>query len=297
LLLVLSFGLPLSAPTSAGSQGAPPITIVATHTIIGDIVANVGRDRIHLVTLVGPNGEPHYYEPTPADLRAIGQAAILFETGFGYETWVGRAHAASGGAASRVPVSANITPILALGGPEAGEPDPHFWFDVRQVMSAVEVVRDSLAHVDPANGDAYHANAASYLAELQELDNWVVEQTTSVPSIQRSFVTSHDTFGYFARRYGFQVVGTALSSFTSEAQPSAQHISALVREIRAAQVRVIFPENVANPTLMDRIAREAGVTLGPPLFTDALGDAAGPGGTYVGMMRHNVGAIMDSLRR
>jgi ABC-type Zn uptake system ZnuABC Zn-binding protein ZnuA len=296
LLFVMTMTVGATPPVTAAQAGAP-LTIVATHTIIGDIVGNVGRDHIKLVTLVGPNGEPHYYEPTPADLRVLGQAAIVFETGFGFETWMGRAHTASGGTASRVPVSANITPIIALDGPEAGEPDPHFWFDARHMMSAVEVVRDSLSHVDPANADAYRANAATYLGQLRELDDWIVQQVGTVPSTQRTIVTSHDTFGYFARRYGFQVAGTALTSFSSEAQPSAQHVNALVREIRSAQVRVIFPENVANTALMERIAREAGVSLGQPLYTDALGDPSGPAGTYIGMMRSNVSAIMDSLRR
>ncbi len=295
LFLVTTLFTAQPSTTHAQPSGQP--LIVATHSVIGDIVRNVGGDRINLVTLVGPNGEIHAYEPVPADIRTIGQATIIFENGFGLETWLPGVYNSSGSVASRVPVTANIRPIIAFDGPEAGEPDPHFWFDVANVISAVEVVRDSLSQVDPTNESYYHANASSYIGQLQELDAWIFDQVRAVPSTRRTLVTTHDTFGYLARRYGFQIVGNALSSLSNEAQPSAQRIAALISEIRSAQVRVIFPETVTNPALMERIARDAGVTLGPPLYTDSLGDPNGPAGTYIGMMRYNVSTIMDSFSR
>lgn len=177
-----------------------------------------------------------------------------------------------------------------------GEFDPHVWHDVTNAMAMVETIRDALSAADPDNAAVYAANANAYLAELAELDAWVVEQIESIPPERRKLVTAHDTFGYFAQRYGLEVVGTALSSLSTEvSDPSAGELAALIKTIEAEGVPALFAENVSNPALIERIAQETGVTIGEPLYTDALGAAGTPGATYIDLVRHNVTAIVTAL--
>jgi ABC-type Zn uptake system ZnuABC Zn-binding protein ZnuA len=160
----------------------------------------------------------------------------------------------------------------------------------------VENIRAALTTADPDHAADYAANAAAYIAELQALDEWVRTEVSALPSEQRKLVTSHDTFGYFAEEYGFEVIGTALPVSTEGASPSAQAIAALVEDIRATGVRAIFAENVSNPQLMEQIASEAGVVLAPALYTDALGAPGTDGDTYLKMMRYNVTTIVTALQ-
>jgi ABC-type Zn uptake system ZnuABC Zn-binding protein ZnuA len=178
-----------------------------------------------------------------------------------------------------------------------GEFDPHLWHDPHQVVAMVETIRAALAVADPANAEAYAANAAAYTAQLQELDGWIEEQVGQLPAERRKLVTTHDTFGYFAARYGFEVVGTAIASFSTEASdPSPTQLAALVEEIQRTGVPAIFAENISNTRLMEQVAREAGVVVAPPLYTDALGEPGSAGETYLAMMRANVTIIVDALR-
>jgi ABC-type Zn uptake system ZnuABC Zn-binding protein ZnuA len=163
-------------------------------------------------------------------------------------------------------------------------------------MVMVEAIRNALVGADPTNAAVYALNADAYLAELRALDASIVEAVAQVPETRRQLVTTHDTFGYFARRYGFTVLGTALGSLSTEAaDPAAGQIAELVEAIRATGVPAIFAENIANPALMETIAAEAGVALAPTLYTDALGEPGSPGETYLGMMRFNVDTIVTAL--
>jgi ABC-type Zn uptake system ZnuABC Zn-binding protein ZnuA len=163
-------------------------------------------------------------------------------------------------------------------------------------MKMVEAIRDALAKADPTGADIYKANAEKYLAELKTLDDEIVAETNKLPQERRKLVTAHDTFGYFAKRYGYEILGTALGSISTEtADPSAGELAELVEQIKAAGVPAIFAENIHNPGLMDRIASEAGVTLGPTLYTDALGEPGSDGDTYLKMMRYNVTTIVTAL--
>jgi zinc/manganese transport system substrate-binding protein len=286
----------LAACQSGGpANGSGTPKVVATHSVLGDIVQNVGREHIDLRTLVGPDGDVHTFEPSPADSATLASAALVFENGLELETWLDKLYDASGSRAERVVVTAGIAPLFLI---EDGkrEPDPHVWHDVSHAMLMTRVVRDALIAADPPGASAYTQNATEYLAELQALDTWVRETTGRLPAERRKLVTSHDTFGYFAARYGFQVVGAALASFSTEAaEPSAGDLARLAREIRAVGIPVIFAENVTNPRLMERVAEEAGVKLGPPLYTDALGKSGSTGDTYVKMIRSNVTALTTAL--
>lgn len=269
------------------------LRVVATFSIIGDLVRNVGGDRIALTTLVGADGDTERYEPTPGDARALGSADLILENSLGSEPWLDRLYSASRSSAARIQVSQGITLIRG----DRNEPDPHFWHDVATTMVVVGTIRDALSGIDPANAAAYVANAEAYLTRLETLDAWVVSQVETLPAERRKLVTSHDTFGYFARRYGFQIVGVGLQSFFTDAQPSAQQINRLVQDIRATGVPAVFVENVTDSRLMQRVGREAGVLVAPQLYTDALGVSNSPAGTYVDLIMHNVQTMTWALGR
>lgn len=281
-------------PAPVGS----PIRVVATFSIVGDLVRNVGGGAIELTTLVGPDADVHEFEPSPADSARIVDAALIFENGLDLEPWLDDLYPASRSGARRVVVSEGVTARKVEGGGDEGfEFDPHVWFDVANAITMVGTIRDALVAANPANADLYRANADAYLAQLRDLDRFVQEQVRQLPEDRRKLVTSHDTFEYFAARYGFEIVGTALDTFASAAsEPSAGEIAALVRDIRASGVPAIFAENTTNPGLMERVAREAGVQLAPGLYTDALGRAGSDGDTYVRMIRYDTTTIVGALR-
>jgi len=290
------------AAAPQGSTASGKFKVVATTSILGDFVQNVGGDKVEVRTLVGAGGDAHTFEPSPADGVALAEAQLVFENGLEFETWLDDLHTASGSKAERVVVTEGLEPLAAPEGEHAeegeherGEFDPHVWHDVTHAIGMVEKVRDALVKADPANAQTYQSNAEAYIAQLQELDAWVLEQVKALPEDRRRLVTSHDTFGYFAARYGFAIVGTALGVSTEVADPSAGEIAKLVEDIKAASVPAIFAENVSNPKLMEQIANEAGVQLAPKLYTDALGAPGSDGETYLKMIRYNVTTIVTAL--
>ncbi|MEZ4728618.1 MAG: zinc ABC transporter substrate-binding protein [Caldilineaceae bacterium] len=311
LLLVTACTMP-SAPSTAPAASDPEalLTVVATYSILGDLVANVGGEHVNLITLVGPDGDAHTFEPTPADSVALTQASLIFENGLEFETWLDDLYTAANTTAERIVVTEGLQPLAMDEGtaPEDhadeadehghhhGEFDPHVWHDVTYTMAMVEHIRDALSAADPENAADYAANADAYLAQLAELDGWVTTQIESIPLERRKLVTSHDTFGYFAQRYGLEIVGSALGSFSTEAaDPSAGELAALIETIQAEGVPALFAENVSNPDLIERIAQETGITIGEPLYTDALGEDGTDGATYLDMVRHNVNAFVAAL--
>lgn len=319
LLAVLLAGL----LQPAGAQ-EDRIQVVATNSITGDLVSNVAGDLADVVVLVGANGDSHTFEPTPADADVLATADIVFENGLGLEVWLDDVYEASGSGAQRVVVTDAITPLPAGEEPgheegeehaveagatpgehaeegeehaEEGEFDPHVWFDVANVKLMVAAIEAALVAADETNAADYTAQAVAYQAQLDELDAFIVAQVEALPVENRGLVTSHDTFAYFAARYGFEIIGTALPSITTESgDPSASEIAALVDEIVASGVPAIFPENVSNADLLEQIASESGVTVAPPLYTDALGEPGGEAGTYIDLMTYDVTAIVTALQ-
>jgi ABC-type Zn uptake system ZnuABC Zn-binding protein ZnuA len=312
--------------------------VVATFSILGDLVGRVGGDAIELRTIVAAGTDAHTFEPTPDDAIALGEADLVFANGLGFEPWLDEL---AQGADDPLPIvvvtegieareagdehaageHAGKSTLEGDGQAEGGEPaadegehedgkehvaeendhdygaaDPHAWHDVRNAIAMTEAIGDGLVAADPTDAATYEANAAAFLAELEALDAWVVEQVATLPEERRKLVTSHDTFGYFADRYGFEVVGTALDSNTTEGGgPAAREIAELVGRIEAAGVPAIFGENVQNPEVMEAVAEEAGVSLAPTLYTDALGSAGEEADTYEAMIRHNVETIVAAL--
>jgi zinc/manganese transport system substrate-binding protein len=250
------------------SRNSGKLKVVATYSVVGDFVRNVAGDKVELTTLVGGDGDAHTFEPTPQDGVALANADLIFENGVGFENWLDKLYSSSQSKAKRIVVSNGLKLLEADDDHEKGkkkagdkhkhdheEHDPHVWHDVQNAIKIVQVVRDALVSADAANADKYKANAAAYLQQLKELDKWVVAQVATIPEGNRKLVTNHDTFGYFAHRYGFKLVGAALASFSTEAaDPSAAEFGKLVGSIKTAKVPAIFAENVHNPKLMQRLA-------------------------------------------
>ena len=273
---------------------ADKVNVIATTSIIGDVVKNVAGDSVNLVTLVGPDGDAHEYEPIPADSVNISKTNIIFENGLYLEHWLDKLYSASGSKANRVVVSRGVRPRVFENNPK--ETDPHAWQDVTNVILYAQNVQDALDHLDPAHKAAYDANAQAYIQKLKELDAWVIQQVALIPFDKRKLVTNHDALGYFARRYGFQIIGAVIPSATTEAaDPSAQQTADLLNIIKANGVHAIFSENMANPKLAQTLSQEAGVEVGPELYTDALGPLGSEGETYLKMIRYNVGVFKKYL--
>ncbi len=309
--VVSAAGCNKSGPTGFGHGGKPKV--VATFSVLGDFLHNVAGDQVELITLVGPDGDTHTFEPTPSDSVALANADIVVENGVGLEPWLDSLYSSAGSKADRIVATKGLALLKGddddkhdhqAGKKEADHDqhghedyDPHVWHDVKNVVHMVEQIRDGLAKRDPAHAEVYKSNAAAYSKQLEDLDKWVVIQLTTIPPANRKLVTNHDTFGYFAHRYGFEVVGTALGSLSTETgDPSAAAFAKLCEAIKATKVPAIFAENVNNAQVMQRLAKEAGVKLSPLLYTDALGKPDSEGGTYLKMMRYNVTTIVSQLK-
>jgi len=274
---------------------ADKIKAIATISIIGDVVKNVAGDAIDLVVLVGPNGDAHEYEPTPTDSVNLNHADIIFENGLHLEHWLDKLYAASGSKAKRIVVSQGVRLRIFENNPQ--ETDPHAWQDVTNVVLYTQNVRDALEAVDPVNKAIYEANADGYIKKLQTLDAWVMEQVALIPLDKRKLVTNHDALGYFAGRYGFKIIGAVIPSATTEASdPSAKETADLLNIIKSNGVHAIFSENMANPKLAQTLSKEAGVQVGPELYTDALGPDGSDGETYLKMIKYNVGVFQKYLK-
>jgi len=287
-------------------NNAGKLRVIATYSILGDLVKNVVGDEAEVVTLVGPDGDAHTFDPSPQNGMTVADAQVIFENGVGFETWLDKLYSSSGSKAVRVVVTkglefregqCNHSTKELLEPDHKHEDDPHVWHDVKNAIHIVGIVRDRLCEIDPGHAEKYRANAAAYLAKLETLHAWVEKQVETLPPDRRKLVTNHDTFGYFADRYGFKVAGTVLQSVSTEAgDPSAAEFAKLIEAVKAAKVPAIFAENVHNPKLMERLATETEVKLAPPLFTDALGKPGSGGDTYEAMMRHNVTTIVAALK-
>jgi zinc/manganese transport system substrate-binding protein len=271
------------------------IPVVATYSILGDWVQRVGGDRVSVTTLVGVDGDPHTYEPTPQDSVLLSKAFIIFENGLEFEGWLEGLCSSSQTRAIRVVAARNVTPREQRCACHGTERDPHVWHSIKHAISMVGVIGEELANFDQAHAQEHRARAAAYIRELEALDTEIRQQVELIPADSRRLVTAHDSFGYFAQDYGFQAV-SLLDSFTSEAaDPSAMRLASVVRQVKEQKVPVIFSENTLSNKLAETVAREAGVKFVTTLYTDALGPEDSPASDYVGMMRHNAKTIAESL--
>jgi zinc/manganese transport system substrate-binding protein len=264
------------------------INVAASFTILADFARNVGGDRVDVVSLVGPNGDAHSYVPSPADAKKLADAKLIILDGLGLEGSTARFMRAAAKDAKVVTASDGITP-LRLG----SQSDPHAWQSVANAKTYVANIRDALIAADPADKSMFEANAADYLRRLDALEAEVKAAIASIPPNRRKLVTTHNAFGYFGTAYGVDFI--APHGVSTEAEPSARDIARIIAQIRAQKIPAVFLENVFDPRLPERIARESGARIGGTLYSDALTDANGPAPTYIDMMRHNVKELVTAL--
>jgi zinc/manganese transport system substrate-binding protein len=285
----------IAAPAAAQDSPSARITAVATFSILGDLVRNVGGDRVAVTTLVGPNGDAHVYSPTPGDAKELAAARIVFVNGLGLEGWMTRLVTASGTKAPMIVVSTGVTPRRM---PDEDKPgrlvtDPHAWQSVADAKTYVANIRDGLAAADPAGKAVYDTNAQAYLGKLDALEQEITTAIAAIPAARRKIITTHDAFGYFGAAYGMSFI--APEGLSTEAEPSAKDVARIIRQVRKQKIPAVFLENVADPRLMAQIARETGAALGGKLYSDALSEPGGPAGTYLDMMRHNIREFAKAL--
>ena len=284
-------GLLLALAISLGASplhAQAPLNVVASFSILGDFVKNVGGDRVEVTTLVGPDGDVHVYTPTPSDARKIADAKLLIVNGFGLEGWLSRLLQAAGGKASIVTVTSGIAP-LRLG----SDADPHAWQSVANAKKYVANIRDALAAADPPDAEFFRQNAQAYLARLDALDGEVRQAVDQIPESRRKVISTHDAFGYFAARYGIAFI--APIGVSTEAEPSARDIAKIIAQVKAERIPAVFLERIGDPRLMRRISAETGARIGGTLYSDSLSDEKGEAPTYIDMVRHNIRTLTSAL--
>jgi len=281
---------------SGTGHAADKLKAVASFSILGDMVKQVGGDRVEVTTLVGPNGDAHVFTPTPADAKMLAGAQVFFVNGLGFEGWMERLEKASGFKGELVVASKGVKPLTMVeeeGGGSEVVTDPHAWQSLANGKIYVANIRDGLIKADPAGKAIYEANAAKYLAAIDQEEKAVEEAIASLPPARRRIITSHDAFGYFADAYGLEII--APEGVSTESEASAQDVAKIIRQIRAEHIPAVFVENVTDRRLLDQIARETGAKIGGELYSDALSPPDGPAPTYLGMFRHNIGALTAAL--
>jgi zinc/manganese transport system substrate-binding protein len=280
-------GLVLAAAIlPAGAQDR--FNVVASFSILGDFVRNVGGERVSVTTLVGADSDVHVYTPAPADAKKIADAKLVFVNGLGLEGWLSRLVQSAGTRAAIVVATQGIAP-LKIG----SDADPHAWQSVANAKIYVTNIRDALGGADPANAAIYRANAQTYLAKLDALDREVREAIAQIPESRRKVISTHNAFGYFAAAYGVEFI--APLGVSTESEASARDIAGIISQIRTSKIPAVFLENISDPRLIRRISAETGAKVGGTLYSDSLTGEKGDAPTYIDMVRHNIRALTSAL--
>lgn len=294
----------LTLSPAVHAQTAAPVKAVASFSILGDLVTQVGGDRVAVEVLVGPGADAHVFQPSPSHARQVSQARVVFANGLGFEGWMQRLLQTAGYKAKPVVVSQGIKPIqLEEEGHDHkkdkhahdhGENDPHAWQSVPNVKIYVANIANGLCAADAAGCDSYRKNAADYTRQLDALDAEIKAAWASIPAGQRKVITSHDAFGYYAKAYGVKFL--APQGVSTESEASAKGVAQLVRQIKREKINALFVESISDPRLIEQIGRETGVKPAGELYSDALTDASGPAATYLAMMRSNTNALTRAVK-
>lgn len=292
-LMMLSPMAAIVLSAFASLAQAKPLEAVASFTVIADMVSNVGGDRVHVSSLIGPNGDPHVYEPTPRDAQALKSADLTFVSGLHLEGWMDRLIKASGYKGQPVVLSDGIKTRYMQ---EDGKliTDPHAWNSAANGVIYVRNIIAALKKADPEGASVYEANGQRYIVQLQQLDLYAREQVQSVPESKRKILTSHDAFGYFGDAYGVTFLSPL--GFSTESEASAADVAKLIRQIKSEHVTAYFFENSGDPRLVKQIADASGAQPGGELYVEALSPPDGPAASYVQMFRYNVDKLTAAMK-
>ncbi|MBT4229391.1 MAG: metal ABC transporter substrate-binding protein [Rhodobacteraceae bacterium] len=294
----------LSFPMASWAE--EPIPVVATFSILGDMVERIGGEHIALTTLVGPDGDSHVYQPTPKAARSVAESDVLFLNGLDFEGWLERLAEAASFDGAMVVATNGVVPIAFddhddhddekhddHAGHDHGAFDPHAWQSLENAVIYANNIAAGLAKADPENAGDYYANRAAFVAEVEMLSADIEAMMKSLPADKRTVVTPHDAFGYFAATYDLTFV--APQGMSTESEVSAGDVAALITQIREESISAVFIESITDNRMMEQIANETGATIGGTLYSDALSAKSGPASTYLDMMRHNATTLFDAL--
>ena len=314
LLAVTVAGLFLSAGLATAALAQDRMAVVASFSVVGDLVREIGGDRVDVRALAGPDGDAHVFQPTPADAKAVAAARVFVVNGLGFEGWLDRLRRASGFKGRLIVASDGVAPLTmeedehthghghgAAGATrrKAKAPDtvadPHAWQDPANARIYADNIARGLAQEDPANAAYYAQSPDAFKQRLDALDARLRTAFMKIPAGKRRVITSHDAFQYLARAYGIEFL--AASGVSTEAEPSAKQVASLIAQIRKENVKALFVENLGNPRLIEQIARDAGGVVGGRLYSDALSPSGGPADTYLRMMEHNATALLAGMAR
>jgi zinc/manganese transport system substrate-binding protein len=301
--MIAALGLAASASLAPTPAEADTIKVVATFSILGDLVKNVGGEHVEVTVLVPPDGDAHAYQPTPSDARAVGAAAVMVTNGLGLEGWLSRLMGATQFKGKLVVASTGVKPLTMDEEEEEETPkpakpkrvsDPHAWQNLANGQIYVDNIMKGLAAADPADAAAFQAAGAAYKQQLAALDAKVREMVAAVPKEKRRVITTHDAFQYYGKAYGVQFL--APLGISTENEPSAGDLAKLERQIKREHIKALFLENVTNSQMIAQIAKDTGGIVGPPLFSDALSKPDEPAGTYVKMFEHNTATLVEGMK-
>ena len=294
----------LSFPMASWAE--EPIPVVATFSILGDMVERIGGEHIALTTLVGPDGDSHVYQPTPKAARSVAESDVLFLNGLDFEGWLERLAEAASFDGAMVVATNGVVPIAFddhddhddekhddHAGHDHGAFDPHAWQSLENAVIYANNIAAGLAQADPENAGDYYANRAAFVAEVEMLSADIEAMMKRLPADKRTVVTPHDAFGYFAATYDLTFV--APQGMSTESEVSAGDVAALITQIREESISAVFIESITDNRMMEQIANETGATIGGTLYSDALSAKSGPASTYLDMMRHNATTLFDAL--
>ncbi|WP_336276397.1 metal ABC transporter solute-binding protein, Zn/Mn family [Bartonella sp. CB178] len=294
---LLSFAL---FPFSISAHNAQnKIRVVASFSILADLIKNVGGDHVSVTTLIGANANTHTYIPTPRDAKYLKNAHIIFINGLNLEGFIDRLIAASGTRAPLVKASANILPIKIENQKHNAKhhhsnTDPHAWQTIPNVKIYIKNIATALCKIDQQSCPNYKKNAYAYIKKLDEMQMIITKQISAIPKDKRTIITSHNAFSYFAQEYGLTVL--APQGISTEAEAAAADVAKLIEQIKVNKVAALFVGNISNPRLIEQISRETGLKIGGTLYSDALSNKDGPAATYLAFMQHNVNTIIDAIK-
>jgi len=285
---------------AAQANAAEPMPVVASFSILGDLVKVVGGERVAVTTLARPNADAHEFTPSPEHAKAVLGAKLFVVNGLSFEPWAQKLAQSAGYKGETVVASKGVQPRQMAA--EAGYPndtshaesDPHAWQNPLNGVQYVNNIAAGLAKADPSGAAIYQANAAAYAQQLKDFDAQAKTQFDAITPTKRKVITSHDAFGYLAARYGITML--APEGVSTDSEPSAKHVAQLIRQIKREKIKAVFMENMSNPKLIEQLSKDAGVSVGATLYSDALSETSGPAPTYLKMMQHNVTQLVSGMR-
>ncbi|WP_145518664.1 metal ABC transporter substrate-binding protein [Yersinia bercovieri] len=289
----LSISLAVAALLSSPLAMAKTIEAVASFSILGDIVQQVGGEHVNVITLVGPNGDPHGFEPTPKNSKQLSKADVVFVSGLGLEGWLERLISASGYKGQVVVASTGVD-SRKMDDEGKRVTDPHAWNSMANGIKYANNVMNALIVADPEDADYFRKRGGEYIQQLEKLDADAKAQFAAIPADQRKVLTSHDAFGYFSQEYGVNFLSPV--GFSTESEASASGVAALINQIKQEKIKTYFIENQTDPRLVKQIAAASGAKAGGELYPEALSPAGGPAATYAEAFKHNVDTLVGSMK-